>query len=214
MSHFSHEKQPSTESHQTGARFDLSDPLAKSKDLVEWHPAGNIRFIIYPTPSREHLTIQRKLIGDGLILGRKLNTGRSAEQVFVIPSSARPIAYDAPQNETGQFSYGDTQLFYDLGRLLSQASYTVMNSRIITGDIGRLVAFKEFSKKGEPKLFLVPGIESHFSDATTLLNMEQAEYYAENLSDNYGDRFNKNRAHFMSGFTQQDYRNLGSSEPA
>lgn len=214
MSHFSHENQPSTEPHFTGARFDLSDEIAKSKDIVEWHPAGNIRFIKYLTPPKEALTIQRKLMRDGLILGGKLSKREAAEQVFIIPISARPIAYDAPQNETGQFAYGDTQLFYDLGKLLSQASHTAKNSRVIEGDIGRLVAFVEFSKQYERKLFLVPGIESHFSEPTMLLNMERAEYYAENLSDNFGDRFDKNRTHFMSGFVQQDFKNLGSSEPA
>lgn len=198
-----------SEDHETGKRFDLSDELSQSKDTVSWHPAGEVRFIKYPAPSERKLKIQRQLIKDGLLLGKKIRNQKGKQQVFNIPLSARPIEYDAPQSEVGEFAYGDSQLFGDLGRLLATASRAVDFKTTISSehsDLGHLVAYKEFTKQHERRLYLVPGVENHFTEKQNIMFKEDlADVYADKLYMVFGERFRKNSDYFIAGFIDQVY---------
>src|SRR5579862_8470728 len=104
----------------TGRRYNLHYDLLNNSDRLINHPSGASRIVTYLKGGPEAESIKDKLIDMALILGYPIGSGLEEEQIFVVPPSARPLAYDSGSQTEGSYSYNDTKLFYDLGNMLAQ----------------------------------------------------------------------------------------------
>lgn len=184
----------------TRPRYSLAYDLIGSADTIVRHVSGNVRLVSYDKPTPKQAKIRKRLLERGLVLGTIISEPNDQQQLFRVPKSARPIAYDAQVQSSGAFSYNDEQLFFDLGHLLGELHEITDMSYVIDGDIGRAVAFVEFTDPGERQLFLAPGIEKtlkHINHQTKPL-----DYYSDSLTQTFGHRFEQAIYYFGMGFTE------------
>ena len=185
--------------HQTNARFSLANHQIGSLDYLIHHPTGNQRAITYPSPNTLHLTIRDKLYESGLVLGRLVtDDNETGYESFIVPDSARPLAYDASSRASGAFSYNDAKLFNELGNLFALASLAVDERFIFDDDIRHGVAIVEFTKPGERKLLFVPGAEQFFVPARD--GLDPAQFYSDQLAKQFGRQFIEGSVLFRSGY--------------
>lgn len=182
----------------TGSRYSFSDTALAREDRVITHPSSKVRTLEYPAPDADKEVVRNQLRRAGLLLGRPLERSEGID-AFRIPLSSRPIIYDVQSEAKGAFSYGDDQLFYDLGELLAKA-YEVTDGGLISGEIGRDVAFVEFTQPSERRLFLVPGVESSFNIAPDV--NDALTYYVEKLQQEFSDEHPDAASYFRMGFTE------------
>lgn len=185
---------------KTTARYSLEYDLIGSEDIIVRHPSGGgVRVIEYERADVARSYLREVLLDKGLILGRILGDKRDKKQHFAIPKSARPISYDASVDDTGAFSYNDEQMFFDLGSLLGEVYKATQEKPVITGDIGRAVAFVEFTRPDERQLYLVPGVERITDSLET--GTSPLGYYAEKMTEAFGHRFDTASLSFRMGFS-------------
>jgi hypothetical protein len=182
----------------TGSRYSFANASLSREDHVLTHPSSRIRMIEYPTPDPVHEAIRSKLRSAGILLGHLIGTeeGRDA---FRVPPSTRPVIYDAQSAAHGAFSYGDDQLFYDLGELLAK-TYQATEGGVLTADIGQNVAFVEFTQPAERRLFLVPGVEHTIEDVEP--GVDPLTHYAAPLRQAFGAKFQDSAVYFQMGFNE------------
>lgn len=191
-------------SHPTGVRYSLSNDAIGSADFLQNHPVGDVRFIEYPTPSPKQLEIREALELKGLVLGRRRTVDAESSQVYKIPTSARPIAYDASVGEEGAYSYNDESLFYDLGSILGELTRLDPTSEsLLVGDIGHCVAFVDFTRPNERQIYFIPGVEMLIQDAPD--DIEPIQYYEEVLSESFGAHFDDVAVYFRMGFAEDPH---------
>ncbi len=185
----------------TSPRYSLAYDLIGSEDVITRHPGGgSARIVTYPLAPGYRAVVREALLGKGLILGRVQSEINDSEQQFMVPTSARPIAYEARVDTPGAFSFNDEQMFFDLGGLLGELYAQGEEEPVVVGDLGRSVALVEFTRPNERQLFFVPGIERiieplpHSASAT--------EYYADNLTQTFGHRFESASSSFRMGFSE------------
>lgn len=185
----------------TGLRYSLAYESVESKDRIIEHPGGKVRIVQYSNPGRFRLALRELLTNEHTILGTLLTEDEVDEQVFRVPTSARPLAYDASSRVEGIFSYSDDRLFHDLGRLLGKVATIDPHQRyVIHGSIGRMVAIVEFTHPGERQLQLVPGVEILLQPLHDSWDAES--YYEEVLHDEFQQRFDPTKLDFRRGFIQ------------
>jgi hypothetical protein len=186
----------------TDSRFSLALGSIGSKDFYTQHPTGRVRGVLYPRAEEtKQQEIRERLLHSGLILGKLKTSPDSETQVFTIPASSRPLAYDSESADHGYLSYTDRKLFADIGDLLARLSMIdEFQPRISTEPIGRTIALVEFAKIGERGTFLIPGVERLLEPA----NPEQPnqKYYNLLLEEEFGDRFLQNQAYFNDYYAQ------------
>ncbi len=194
-------QQPSSPEHATSVRYSLALETVRSTDMMVGHPSGRMRVISYPAPTDE----RRKGYGErlwekGLILGEKLGAETARTNAFKVPLSARPIAYDESSDSQGAFSYGDDQLFFDLGGLLASPYNPETGQNVtVTGEVGRAIAFVEFTHSDERRLFFVPGVERIAGEMSL---EESRDYYVEQLTAEFGPAFERGADYFLMGFAE------------
>lgn len=186
--------------NDTYPRYSLADEALHIRDAFITHPAGKLRLIEYPFPTDEITrNYYYRLHAANLILGEVLPSYEPSMQYVRIPNSARPLIYDSVSDSEGAYSYGDDQLFYDLGRLLGKASKLDL---IVTSDIGRATAYVEFTKpnEDESRVLFQPGVEYRVVDGAG--GHDIAEEYAAKLTSEFNDQFT----------TVQQFYNMGLAD--
>jgi hypothetical protein len=178
---------PTNQEHDTGLRNSLAYGLIGSTDRYYHHPAGDKRIVTYPRTDRATEQLRDKLLEQQLILGRPIESTDINDEAFVIPPSARPLAYESSSSAQGSFSYSDDKLFPDLGYMLAKVLELDPKRYIIKGDIGHSVALTDYVHETGRLLFFVPGVER------LLVPIEENEdvlgYYANTLRAEFGPRF-------------------------
>lgn len=192
-------RRPLNRESVTSARYSLAYEDIGSKDITFRHVGGPVRLVSYEQHSADQARIQTVLEEKGLIAGVRLDSEKR-ERVYRVPTAARPIAYDARVESSGTFSYNDRQLFYDLGRLLGGLYSATPDRLVIDGDIGKAVAFVEFTAPNEQALYLVPGIEKIVRP--TEQDANPLAYYNEQISAAFDALFDDRSPYFNSGFAQ------------
>lgn len=158
-----------------------------------------VRTIEYPKPEGEKKIILKAAQQQGLVLGSQVKCERSDHVRYAIPTSARPIEHDASVARTSEFSYGDEAMFKDLGAKLKLLADIDERNYQIQGDVVRHVAFVEFTRKDESKLFFVPGFEEYTAPFAGARE-DMLHGYVRNLSQSLGARFERNVDAFARGF--------------
>lgn len=184
----------------TQARFSLAYSKIGSTDTIINHVSGSIRVVSYDKDTRRETKIRNKLTDKGLIVGSLLVDIEPNRNHYKIPKSARPIEYESYVHSSGEYSYNDKKLFYELGELLGDTQKIIGEKNIIEGDLGRMVSFVEFSEPGTRQLFLVPGVEK----TVTKINKDLTplDYYSDQLNQIYDNRFEDAAYYFGLGFIQ------------
>lgn len=188
-----------TEESRTPPRYSLAYDKIGSQDIRLNHVSGPIRLVMYEHGDKRQVVVQRILQKKGLIAGVPLEAARAKEQVYRIPTSARPIAYDARVDTAGTYSYNDQQLFFDLGSLLGTLYTATKDPLVVVGDLGKSMTFVEFTQPSERQLYFVPGIEKIVKAAGS--DIEPVEYYLERLSEAFDYRFDDRSPYFRQGFS-------------
>lgn len=184
----------------TQLRHSVAYDLIGSVDTVLGHVSGTVRLVGYERPDAQRAEVREALLRKKLILGEVLTYPNEKSQAFRVPKSARPIAYDASVGGAGAFSYNDENLFYDLGNLLGELFVATEEQTVARGDIGRIIAFVEFTEPDERRLFFVPGIERVTVPLET--GVSPLGYYADKLTEAFGNRFDNANLYFRTGFAQ------------
>ncbi|MEI7682854.1 MAG: hypothetical protein WCJ24_00965 [Candidatus Saccharibacteria bacterium] len=182
----------------TRPRFSFSQSEARRRDFIVNHPSGNQRLVEYPTPDMPEIDVRTRLQKAGLILGVQLNSEDRLDY-FRIPASSRPIVYDLKSDAQGAFSYGDDQLFFDIGELLGLVCHET-DGKVLSGGIGLQVALVEFTRTDERRLYFIPGVESSIKETNGMNN--PTDFYAQKLSSEFGDRFENYAEYFRMGFAE------------
>lgn len=165
-------------------------------------PENRLRVLSYSVESIEPelITVRETLFARGLLLGKPLNSAHDTEQSFQIPVNARPLQYDAGSQAKGIFTYADGQLFYDAGDLLGNLTEITHSRQVLKQEeIGRSIALREFTHFQDRRLLFVPGIERCLIAAP---DDEIADYYADALQHEFGNRFSLSGDLFRTGFRQ------------
>jgi len=191
---------PFTAELPTKPRFSLAYDVISSSDTLVKHPAGSTRIVEYTQSDPRQIAVSESLSQKGLILGKVISANDDAALAFSVPKSARPIAYDASVISPGIFSYNDERLFYDLGNLLGELYIATDEKLVDCGDIGRTIAFVEFTDQNERRLYFVPGIEKVCE--TLDIGVSPLGYYAEKLTEGFGQRFDNAGLQFRLGFAE------------
>lgn len=196
----SHKSQSELGERRTNPRYNLAHEHIGSKDIVVRHPTGDpVRIVTYPAARGREALVREALISRGLILGQVLSGVDDDEQQFLVPTSARPIAYDARVDAPGAFSYNDEQLFFDLGGLMAALYQSSDEGSVIEGDVGHAVAFVEFTRPNERQLFFTPGVERITQPLP--VGVSPINYYSDSLALTFGARFNLISINFAMGFS-------------
>lgn len=183
----------------TGLRFSLAYEPIGSIDYLVNHPSGKQRIVEYPSTSKRLRRLKNKLVEQRLILGSEMPTNSAESRAFIVPSSARPLAYDSGSRVEGSYSYNDNKLFSDLGGLLAKLLVIDnKNGYVVKGDIGHTVAITEFAFPGQRQLFFVPGVE-HVIQQTNPDFPSLVEYESR-LESEFGNRFYLSIEQFRAGF--------------
>jgi hypothetical protein len=189
---------PIPETAPVAPRFSFADPGLQRRDQLTPDGLVRRRVVSYPTPTDEALTLRTALIAAGLVLGDKLDDRADGQDRFLIPSSSRPISYEAASDSSNELAYNDASLFYDLGSMLARVAMATEDSPVFLAGVGRNVALIEFTKINEPKILLVPGFEA----AVTPMPAEDdvLSSYESLLGTEFGPRFNSHAPVFTEGF--------------
>lgn len=187
------------EGQPTAARFSFYQSKIERRDLSIGNDMRKQRAIVYKAPTAEKLSFRAALEKKGLVLGTPASDTFSHKESFLIPTAARPINHDVGVRSSGEFSYDDRALFTELGSMLRVLSGFDNRSLELKGPISENVAFVEFTRVGENKLFFVPGFE-HQLEETSKSNEDILEQYVRQLHDEFGDRFTRNVEEFAQGF--------------
>ena len=175
----------------TATRFSLADNSINRRDVLRGTEKKSERFVEYYTPTNLPLEIRSNLIAKHDILGSLVNSSDSSKDSFKIPYGAKPILYGAISRNSGDYSYGDADLFYDLGVLLNHFDNSLVDSDkkiFFKGVVGINVALVDFTSQHEKGLFLVPGCELY--SQVTSNESDNLAYYVEKLQTEFERRFN------------------------
>lgn len=181
----------------TSTRYSLADPTIGVRDGLIHHASGKVRMVQTPISTDEKADrLFRRLYNEGLVLGKLLPSFQEAPttRTFRVPNAARPLIYDSVSEAGGAFSYGDDQLFYDLGELLGRAQNIGIT---VESAIGRAVAFVEFTQPDEPRVLFQPGVEYRVSFDETAPNA--TDEYATRLAAEFGAQFSNVEQYFRMG---------------
>lgn len=182
----------------TGRRYNLSNADIGSVDRIIPHPSGNVRVIEYPAPNKLRTTMRDSMINKKLIIGSQIDD-TDGLQTFRIPLSARPIAYEASQTKSGEYTYNDSKMFYDLGVLFrSLARAAEKDVYVVKESIGMLVAIVDFTKEGELPLGFVPGVEKAVYPLHTV--DDALAHYDYQLASVFGELYIQTKDSFLAGF--------------
>lgn len=187
----------------TGRRYSLSNSDIGSVDRIVPHPSGDVRVIEYSSPNKLRINIRDRMMDRGLIIGTLIDDTDDVEgvQSFRIPSSARPIAYEASQRASGEYTYDDDKLFYDLGVLFgSLAKVDEKDVYVVRGGVGMLVAVVDFTQEGECPLGFVPGVETAVYPLHTL--RDALDHYDYQLTAELGEIYVQAKDSFISGYRE------------
>lgn len=184
----------------TQPRYSLSYDLIGSSDTLVNHVSGPVRIVNYEASDGRSLKVREALSRKGLILGADISASSHGVQTYRVPKSARPISYDARVRATGAFSYNDEQLFFDMGNLLGNLYSSIDQNSVAIGDIGRAIAFVEFTEPNERQLYFVPGIEKIVE--TLDPRFSPLDYYVERFSTAFDGRFDEYQEYLTMGFTE------------
>ncbi|MEO5627533.1 MAG: hypothetical protein ABIQ89_01435 [Candidatus Saccharimonadales bacterium] len=183
----------------TGSRYSFSSQRLARVDRLVVHPSAKVRTLEYPAADAEHEVTRDKLRNSGVLLGHQLDRAGSVD-LFRIPAASRPIIYDAHSEAKGAFSYGDDQLFYDLGELLAK-TYKVTDGGLVTSKVGEDIAFVEFTQPAERRLFLVPGVEQAITALPEVT--DPIDYYVTKIKDELATTDRELLAYFRMGFSEE-----------
>src|SRR4051812_48430540 len=92
------------------------------RDSILKEGAAQRRIVNYPSPPPEVKYIRDLLLEQGLVLGQPLEDEGDGLDRFIVPTSARPLSREATSESTGPYDYSDSDLFYDLGKLLGKVA--------------------------------------------------------------------------------------------
>ncbi len=182
-------------------RYSFADRELLRGDSNFTQGAVKRRVITYPTPLNERKDLRDSLISRGLLLGQIIENISNDQRLdsFMVPPSARPLSYESAAADPGAYSYNDTSLFYDLGKLLGSVAKEGKDQPLVLDEeIGHNVAIVEFTRVNESKILLVPGFEFNvreISDDDQALNI-----YGKKLYDEFGKRFDYHADLFIEGF--------------
>lgn len=200
MTEFEREKEPmhSPGEVSTSKRFSFVRSDIGRVDVITRHPTGRVRTIEYiDAAAPEAEVVRERLLGHGLIMGTDRGVDNAGRRLFLVPSSARPLSYDAASESQGAYSYGDDQLLYDLGSLLSHSSSL---GYIYQGVLSKNIAFIEFTQPDERRILFVPGVENDFRRLQE--GESPIEEYKNILTIELGDRFSESVRYFEMGYTE------------
>lgn len=185
--------------HPVAPRFSFANSgLMRRDDIMKNNGEPSVRTLVYPTPPDEALKVRQGLIDRGVVMGEQID-GHYGTDRFIIPSSARPISYDAAVNTSGDFTYNDGLLFFDLGKLLGIVADEGSELPLMLHDaVGQNIATKGFTRLYEPKILLVPGFE--FSVHTVEDDDTALNHYMHSLHTEFGKRFKPHVDQFVEGF--------------
>ncbi|HUY53414.1 MAG TPA: hypothetical protein VMV24_02470 [Candidatus Dormibacteraeota bacterium] len=185
----------------TAKRFSLEDGSINRYDILRGSEKRPERFVEYPTPTDYHQEIRSNLISKHDILGKLEYSSVSGIDSFKIQYGAKPILYGAISRANGDYTYNDSNLFYDLGRLLRDFDNSLNGTKIIrfNGSIGSNVALVDFTAQHEKGLFLVPGVELYVEISPD--ESKNLDYYILKLQQEFNLRFSQTiETKFTEGF--------------
>ncbi len=186
----------SSNERDTESRSSLVNGVIE-RDWWTNHPAGRHRLVMYPEGTPEQQAYRSRLRSAGLILGKMISSSEG-KAVYRIPRSARKITYDASSYATGAFTYGDDELFYDIGSLLANVSAACGPNKVIQAPVEDSFAIVEFTRPSERQLYFAPGVERWVVDNPT--EGPVIGYYAEALSEQFAGRFANAAFNFRMGY--------------
>lgn len=202
---------PAQPSHErpTSARLSFaSSQLARSinlEDYIVGTSAQQSRLIRYQGGA--HVGLREKMQTAGLLLGQQID----GDNVYRIPRSSRPLAYEASIRRDGSFSYGDEQLAYDLGSLLGtlsglggaeSESWLVIDAPDAQ-DLGQMISIVDFTLPEEGNVFLIPGVEYATTAADKVLVPDPTVFYTRHLPEFFNGDIGRVDAYFCMGFNEQ-----------
>ena len=194
--------------YPTAARNSFASDALGIEDNIYRHPSGKIRFLTYPKKRSPKNEVLDQLIAKSLIVGRRADDDAD-KVVFVIPRSSRPLTHEAASGSEGAFTYGDEELFFDLGMCLGTVASTSQNEgtwRVIQApaetSLGSLVSIQEFTRPGEARLGLIPGVEQCVVEVDKRLFPDPIAAYGRQLEDLFGSRFHDAAVYFRMGFNE------------
>lgn len=198
----------SSAEYPTAARSSFASEALGIQDTIYRHPSGKIRFLSYPKKRSPKNEVLEQLISKGLIIGKRAEDD-SGKLVFVIPRSSRPLTHEAASGSEGAFTYGDDELFFDLGMCLGTVASTSRNEstwRVVQSppetSLGSLVSIQEFTRPGEARLGLIPGVEQCVVEVDKRIFPDPIAAYGRQLEGVFGSRFQDAAIYFRMGFNE------------
>ncbi len=194
--------------YPTAARNSFASDTLGIEDNIYRHPSGKIRFLTYPKKPGLRNEVLERLISKDLIIGKRVED-RSDKLVFVIPRSSRPLTHEAASGSEGAFTYGDQELFFDLGMCLGSVASLSQNEGMWSviqappnTSLGDLVSIQEFTRPGEARLGLIPGVEQCVVEVDKRIFPDPIAAYGGQLEEVFGSRFHDAAIYFRMGFNE------------
>jgi len=187
----------STPERETHLRYNLRNGVVL-EDFSAGHGEHRQRLLALRTPNGQQHSFREQLADKELILGRLVRELNNGITYYIVPRSSRPLAYDAGSSAEGSFTYGDKELFYDMGKLFADISQTT-DGKVISEPIENSLALVEFVRPGERHLYAVPGIEQWLEPLDKLV--DPLDYYVSMLKgSDLADQYTKVSDYFQSGY--------------
>ncbi len=189
---------PHTGKHEiasTAPRYNLAGSIPGAIDQLVRIGKVDVRILRHPTPSAAQRNAATEVRERGFVLGAPISTSNDQSVTHSIPESARPLLFDAGSEGRGILSFGDKQLFYELGESLRMVIDVQRRHELIyDGNILEAMALIEFTRPGERSVWFVPGFELKLRPQTGHIDIDA--YFSDMVSKSFGQRFERSREIF------------------
>jgi len=187
---------------ESSPRYSFRQAEIGRTDQFIKHASGMVRIIEYAAPHHDKTIKIHDILSDlGVVLGTEIDTANEGDTpatiAYRVPESARPLREESSTRASGEYSYPDTMLFADLGRLLGKIRGRGLR---FDGEIGLNVAIVGFTKPNEVehRLLFAPGAEYYMRLKRP--GTKSRNYYEKKLINEFGDRFHDAVAGFNYGY--------------
>ncbi len=158
----------------THLRYSLVNGVIMEDIIIGEFSQSKKRIVALSSPNEQQNEYRKILTAQGLILGKLIHERKQGITYYTVPISSRPITNDAASSAEGSFTYGDKDLFRDIGKMFADVSVLCEGS-VITDPVENSLALVDFVRPGERHLYLVPGIEQWLMPLP--VDMDALSYY-------------------------------------
>lgn len=159
----------------TGLRYSLVNGIVMEDIIIGEFAHSRKRILALSSPDEKQIDKREKLAAKGIILGTLIHERKQGISYYSIPLSSRPVAHDAVSSARGKYTYGDAELFQDIGKLFADIS-VICDGDVISDPVENSLALVEFTRPGDRHLYAVPGIEQWLQPLP--IGMDALSYYA------------------------------------